>query len=286
MPENADFHNGQGNDSEETSPLRNGDACEGITRGVELRASSEPQVPGPQGAGTDRHGKPRLRSSSMELLPKLFWSFFKIGAFTFGGGWAMVPLIRRELVERRRWMANEEFIDALAVAQSAPGPIAVNTSVICGYKIAGIAGAVTATAGSTLPSFIIILFVAMFVLHFKNSTLIPAVFKGMRPAIFGILVAAVWQVGKTTIKRKRDLAFFAVGAFLLLALNAHPILVVVVAAAGGLLYERFANSRFHAREAVADGSPQGKEGATESCDGRSSKQKDTRETAENGRNMA
>lgn len=253
----------------------------------------------------------------------------------------MVPLIRRELVERRKWMANEEFIDALAVAQSAPGPIAINTSVICGYKIAGVPGALTATAGSSLPSFIIILFVAVFVLRFKNSTLIPAVFKGMRPAIFGILAAAVWQVGKTTIRRKRDLAFFAAGAFLLLALNAHPILVVVVAATGGLLYERFpAMSRFFSkrrgipghengaratesapashektsqtgtrggetpagarepgadalaadppgvREALAEGSPQGKKRVAESCDVRPPKQTDTRETAENGSDMA
>lgn len=286
MPENARFQDDQRDNSEETRSLRKSDVCEDITGGVKSTASSQPQMPGPQGIGMDPHGTAKSRSSSMELLPKLFWSFFKIGAFTFGGGWAMVPLIRRELVERRKWMANEEFIDALAVAQSAPGPIAINTSVICGYKIAGVAGAVTATAGSSLPSFIIILFVATFVLHFKNSTLIPAVFKGMRPAIFGILAAAVWQVGKTTIKRKRDLAFFAVGAFLLLALNAHPILVVVVAASGGLLYEKFANSRLRGREAGADGISQGKEGATGSCDGRPSKRTDTKETAENGRNMA
>lgn len=196
----------------------------------------------------------------------------------------MVPLIRRELVEGRRWMADEEFVDALAVAQSAPGPIAINTSVICGHKIAGLGGALAATAGSSLPSFIIIILVAMFVLRFKSSTLIPAVFQGMRPAIFGILAAAVWQVGKSTIKRTKDIAFFAVGAVMLLALRAHPILVVVVAAIGGLVYERLAASGAlpgrgsHGEET---GGGQGRAQYPQENDG----QPDAKETAGNDRNM-
>ena len=243
------------------------------------------EVSGTQKGGTAREAGPGTTPRHGTLLATLFWSFFKIGAFTFGGGWAMVPLIRRELVERRRWMGNDEFIDALAVAQSAPGPIAINTSVICGYKIAGLPGAVLATAGSSLPSFITILFVAMFVLHFKNSTLIPAVFKGMRPAIFGILAAAVWQVGKTTIKRRRDIAFFVAGVFLLLALNAHPILVVVLAAAGGLLYERFSGGKPYAGQPGAGGAD-GEKRAAGSGDFPPSKSEHTEETTKNGGDMA
>lgn len=172
-------------------------------------------------------------------LPAIFWSFFKIGAFTFGGGWAMIPLIRRELVLRKRWLEDSEFVDLLAVAQSAPGPIAINTSVITGYKMRGFAGALVATLGSALPSFLVILAFATVLLRFKDSRAVAAVFKGMRPAIFGLLVSAVWQVGKTSIKTRADLAFLVAAAVLLLALKLNPIAVIAAAALAGVAAGRF-----------------------------------------------
>ena len=95
-------------------------------------------------------------------LFELFRSFFKIGLFTFGGGYAMVPLIEAEIIERRRWLPQGEFLDLLTLAQSSPGPIAVNTSVFIGYKVRGLRGAVAASLGAVLPSFLIILIVAIF----------------------------------------------------------------------------------------------------------------------------
>lgn len=178
--------------------------------------------------------KPAKQTSSASLLG-IFWSFFKIGAFTFGGGWAMIPLIRKELVFKRKWMEDQEFVDILAVAQSGPGPIAINTSVIGGYKMRGLPGAIVATLGSSLPSFLVILVVAAFFLRIKNSTAVEAVFKGMRPAIFGLLTAAVWQVGKTSIKNRRDVVFALLAGFVLLAFKVNPIFVVLAAAVAGIV---------------------------------------------------
>ncbi len=150
----------------------------------------------------------------------------------------MVPLIRKELVDRRKWVEDSEFVDMLAIAQSSPGPIAINTAVISGFKIRGIWGALVATLGSSLPSFLAILLIAAFFLHFKESRAVEAVFKGMRPAIFGLLVAAAWQVGTSSVKGGVDIAFLSLAAALLLLLKMSPIMVVLIAAAGGLITGR------------------------------------------------
>lgn len=151
----------------------------------------------------------------------------------------MIPLIRKELVSKKRWLEDSEFVDLVALAQSAPGPIAVNTSVITGYKICGIPGALVSTLGSALPSFLVILAFATVLLRFKGSTAVNAVFTGMRPAIFGLLVSAVWQVAKSSVRRKTDVALAAGGVVLLLVLEMNPIVVVVLAAATGIALGRF-----------------------------------------------
>ena len=98
----------------------------------------------------------------MKTIWTLFWSFLKIGAFTFGGGYAMISLIEREVIERRRWIDCDEFLELLTLAQSVPGPISLNTSVFVGYKMKGYAGAIAAVAGAVLPSFIIIILIAIY----------------------------------------------------------------------------------------------------------------------------
>jgi len=165
----------------------------------------------------------------------IFWSFFKIGAFTFGGGWAMIPLIRRELVERRRWLEDGEFVDLLAIAQSGPGPIAVNTATVTGYKIRGKVGAVAAVLGAAMPSFLVILAFASVLVRYKNAPAIDAVFRGMRPAILGLLVAAVWQVGKNSVKRATDLWYVLAGAVLLFVLRQGPVTAVFTAGLMGVV---------------------------------------------------
>ena len=125
-------------------------------------------------------------------LFELFRSFFKIGMFTFGGGYAMVPLIEAEVIERRRWLAQNEFLDLLTLAQSSPGPIAINTSVFIGYKVRGLKGAVAAS----LPSFLIILIVAIFFAGIRHNPVIDAAFKGMRPAVVALIVVPVFSLAR------------------------------------------------------------------------------------------
>ena len=123
------------------------------------------------------------------MLLKLFTTFFKIGLFTFGGGYAMIPLIQREVIERHKWIDEKDFLDMLVLAQSTPGPIAVNTSVFVGYKMAGVAGAIAATLGTVLPSFIVILLLAFFFAEVRENRFIDAAFRAMRPAVIALIVA-------------------------------------------------------------------------------------------------
>ena len=104
------------------------------------------------------------------MLLEMFLTFFKIGAFTFGGGYAMIPIIQDEISVKRDWMKEEEFLDALAMAQGSPGAIAVNTSIYVGYKLKGVRGAIVATLGTVLPSFLIMLIIARFFFQFRNKT--------------------------------------------------------------------------------------------------------------------
>ncbi|MBE6197702.1 MAG: chromate transporter [Rikenellaceae bacterium] len=131
-----------------------------------------------------------------KMLLKLFTTFFKIGLFSFGGGFAMIPLIQREVIERHKWINSKDFVDMLVLAQSTPGPIAVNTAVFVGYKTAGIAGAVAATFGTVLPSFIVILLLALFFAEVRENRYVDAAFRAMRPAVVALIVAPLMGLVK------------------------------------------------------------------------------------------
>ena len=121
----------------------------------------------------------------------IFWSFLKIGAFTFGGGYAMIPLIQHEVIHRRRWIEERDFLDLLTLAQTAPGPIALNTAVFVGYKRRGYLGALSAILGVIVPSFLVILVVAIFFASIRDNAYVDAAFKGMRPAVVALIVAPI-----------------------------------------------------------------------------------------------
>ncbi len=125
------------------------------------------------------------------LLLELFYTFFKIGLFTFGGGYAMLPLIREEVVAHG-WLTMEGLVDFVAVSESTPGPFAVNIATYVGAETAGILGALAATAGVVLPSFLIILIVAKFYVKFKTSRAVSGVMYGLRPAVVGLMASALW----------------------------------------------------------------------------------------------
>ncbi|MFI3270428.1 MAG: chromate transporter [Rikenellaceae bacterium] len=122
-------------------------------------------------------------------LLELFTSFFKLGIFTFGGGYAMIPLIEREVIERRGWIERKEFIDLLTVAQSIPGPIALNAGAFIGYKSRGYLGAFSAVLGIAVPSFVIIMIVAIFFNSIRHNPIVDAAFKAMRPVVVALIVA-------------------------------------------------------------------------------------------------
>lgn len=132
----------------------------------------------------------------MQQLFQLFWSFLKIGLFTFGGGYAMIPLIRREVTERRGWIADREFVDLLTLAQSSPGPISLNTAVFVGYKMHGCSGAIVSLLGIVVPSFAIILLVAALFADIRWNPVVDAAFKGMRPAVVALIVVPVFQFAR------------------------------------------------------------------------------------------
>jgi len=159
---------------------------------------------------------------------KIFATFFRIGIFTFGGGFSMIPLIKREIVDNSHWMNMEEFMEAIAVGQSAPGAVAVNTATFVGYKVAKYRGAFAAILGVSLPSFLTILAIATFLLRFFNTPLLVAFFKGAAGAVVALLAQVSFVIGKRTLKGKLSFILTGVALVLLLWLRLHPLLVILI----------------------------------------------------------
>lgn len=172
--------------------------------------------------------------ASREVL-RLFGSFFKIGCFTFGGGYAMIPLIEREVIDRRRWIDRREFLDLLTLAQSAPGPISLNTSVFVGYKTAGYGGAVAALTGIVVPPFMIILLIAMFFAGMRDNPVVEAAFKGMRPAVVALIVVPVISLARGM--HWSMIAVVALSAVAVWRFGVSPVYLIIAAAAAGIAWE-------------------------------------------------
>ena len=178
----------------------------------------------------------------MKELLTMFGSFFKIGLFTFGGGYAMVPIIQREVIDRRGWIDRDEFVELLTLAQSAPGPIALNTSVFVGYKMRGYAGALAALLGVVVPAFTVILLVAIYFAQFRENVYVNAAFKGMRPAVVALIVSPIVSLSRGMGAWKYALAA-AVALFVWWS-GVSPIWLIIVAAGVGVAIELY-NSRKH-----------------------------------------
>ena len=173
----------------------------------------------------------------MSIYGQLFCSFFKIGGFTFGGGWAMISLIEKEVVEKRRWLEKSEFLDNLAVAQSLPGILAVNISVAVGDKLRGVKGSICAATGTILLPFLIILGIAMFLTPdlIKNNDTLASIFKGIRPAVTALIIAPVLTSAKSAGIKWRTVWIPAIPALLIwskIPYLSNPILFIVL---GGLI---------------------------------------------------
>lgn len=177
------------------------------------------------------------------LYLKLFITFFRIGAFTLGGGYAMVPLIQAEIVDKNKWMSNEEFLDALAVAQSSPGALAVNTAVFTGYKISGLLGALSTLLGVTLPSFMIILIIAKFLYKYRNNPAIDKVFLGIGPAVVALISSAVYKIGKKSKFDKKNYGIALLALLIIVIFDISPIYVILAGGVGAVLYFKSKESK-------------------------------------------
>ncbi|MDF2675196.1 MAG: Chromate transporter [Clostridiales bacterium] len=180
-----------------------------------------------------------FKKDKTKILIELFLCFFKIGCFTFGGGFAMIPLIEREIVTNKKWVTEEEVIDVFAVSQSLPGAIAINTSTFIGYKIIGRLGAIAATAGVVLPSVIIITLIAMFFSIFNNNPVFEAVFSGIRPAIVSLILVAGLKIGKSSVKDKIGVIIMLTTLALVTVFDVHAIIAVVGGALTGIIIYNF-----------------------------------------------
>lgn len=170
----------------------------------------------------------------MRALVEIFWSFLKIGAFTFGGGYAMIPLIQHEVINRRVWLSEREFGDLLTLAQAAPGPISLNTAVFVGYKQRGYCGALAAVLGVVLPSFFIILAVALFFAGMRDNHWVDAAFRGMRPAVVALIVAPI--VGLAKGMHWMLIAVAAATSLVVWYFGISPVWLLLAGAMGGLLW--------------------------------------------------
>lgn len=180
---------------------------------------------------------------------ELLLSFFQIGLFSFGGGYAALPLIEQELIHVQGWITNQQFIDILTLSEMTPGPIAINAATFSGNQIAGIFGGVVATIGVTLPSVIIVQILAYFYFKYKNITMVQGIIQGLRPAVVALIASAGLTIFLTAMFGHSDwpldlaelnwisIVFFALAIFLMRKYKASPIQVMILTGiAGGIVY--------------------------------------------------
>ena len=172
----------------------------------------------------------------MKILWQIFYTFAKIGTFTFGGGYAMLPLIQREVVERKKWVSAEEFVDMIAIAQSTPGILAVNIAILTGYRIQKNRGSIVAVTGAILPSFVIILLIAVFFRNFQDNIYVAKMFKAIRPVVVALIAVPVFTTARSVGINLKTLIIPIAAAFLIWYWGVSPIYVVLAAIVGGLIW--------------------------------------------------
>ena len=172
----------------------------------------------------------------MNFYINSFGTFFKIGLFTIGGGYAMVPLIEEEIVKKKKWLNQEDFIDLLAISQSVPGVFAVNFSIFIGYKLKRFPGALALALGAILPSFLIILAIALFFHQFKEYEAVENIFKGIRPAVVALIAAPTFSMAKSAKINRYNVWIPVVSALLIWLVGVSPVYIIVLAGLGGFIY--------------------------------------------------
>ncbi len=168
-----------------------------------------------------------------------FKTFFRIGIFTLGGGYAMIPLIEEEVVNKKKWVSREEMLDLIAIAQSCPGVFAVNIAIFIGYKLRKVRGAIATSVGTALPSFLIILAIAIFFKQFEDNRVVAAVFRGIRPAVVALIAVPTYRLGQRAKLNRFTIWIPVVCALAIWALGVSPIYIILIAGTAGFLVGRF-----------------------------------------------
>lgn len=173
-------------------------------------------------------------------MTNIYWesfkTFFKIGLFTLGGGYAMIPLIEEEVVNKKHWVTKDDMLDLIAISQSCPGVFAINIAIFIGYKLKKVRGALAATAGTALPSFLIILIIAMFFYQFSDNKVVAAMFRGIRPAVVALIAVPTFNLAKRAQLNIFTAWIPIVSAMAIWLLGVSPIWVIIAAGIGGFLW--------------------------------------------------
>lgn len=172
----------------------------------------------------------------MDLLIRLFLAFLKIGTFSFGGGYAMLPFIQEEIVNNNHWINIGEFMDIIGISQMTPGPISINSATFVGYKLSGVLGSIMATLGVVFTSFVLVSIISKMLEKFKESTVIKAALLGMRPVLIALIIKAFLDLAKESYLDLKSLIIAGIIGVILLSKKVHPILVIVIAAIIGLVF--------------------------------------------------
>lgn len=175
----------------------------------------------------------------MHIIIKLFWVFLKIGTFSFGGGYAMLPFIQREVVENSKWITINQFMDIIGISQMTPGPVSINTATFVGFNLYGVPGSISATLGVITTSFILVSVVHKARDKFKESRLLKAALLGMRPALIALIISAFISLAKESYIDIKSIIITLIVGGLLISKKIHPIVIIVIAAILGVLFYMF-----------------------------------------------
>lgn len=174
----------------------------------------------------------------MDLLLKLYLTFLKIGMFSFGGGYAMLPFIEKEILINHKWIDSKTFIDIIGISQMTPGPVAINSATFVGYTVKGIYGSIFSTLGVISFSFLLVSLATHYIIKFKESKFLKAAILGMRPALIGLIISAFLSLSKVSysLKDYKSLIIGGIVAFLLFKTKLHPILIIAISGTLGILF--------------------------------------------------
>lgn len=172
----------------------------------------------------------------MDTLLKLLFTFFKIGLFSFGGGYAMIPFMQREIIEKHQWLNSSEFVDIIGISQMTPGPVSVNSATFVGYKVSGIVGSIFATLGITVISFILVSIASKTMDKFKESKYLKAALLGMRPVLIALIINAFISLAKDAYVDMKSIIVTLIVGGCLFSKKIHPIIIIVIAGLLGIIF--------------------------------------------------